>query len=128
MAVCCKSSDTSKDVNNRTTLNRTGRRSLWQRSGCPQTCDSGHRNSRKLNAWNQVLAERGQIGILGRKDELLETGGEGGLLTSAPNRIANGNRKSLTPDISPDDSSETLRRVAWRFAAYRKIVTVVTAN
>jgi hypothetical protein len=52
----------------------------------------------------------------------------GGLLTSAPNRIANRKLKSLTPDISTEYSSETLRRVAGRFAAYRKIVTVVTAN
>src|SRR5260370_2898483 len=52
----------------------------------------------------------------------------GGLLTSAPNRIAIRKLKSLTPDISTQYSSERLRRVARRFAAYRKIVTVVTAN
>jgi hypothetical protein len=39
-------------------------------------------------------------------------GDGGGLLTSAPNRIANRKLKSLTPDISMEYSSETLRRVA----------------
>jgi hypothetical protein len=52
----------------------------------------------------------------------------GGFLTSAPNRIANRKLKSLTPVLPTEYSSEALRRVACRFATYRKIVTVVTAN